>query len=252
MITISSCSQDIEPPCVGCGGGPTTKDIEVYDNTALRTMAATEVAPNMTKVLIDDYDVLMYELTIEPGDTLPHHEHAINSYYIIQGGTLEIIFNDSTSETIEFETGDTGIGAPSGDMAINRGETTIKVLMQEFYYLEVKANKSNYDVKRTEGAFYVAPNMTKVKHDEYGIVVYELVISPGETLPYHTHPWHSHYVIEGGSLEVIFGNASSGNISEYLEGSVAFGKPNADVAINRGETTMKVLLYELYSLKPEF
>gem|GEM_PF-6860270 len=245
LIAFFSCdnSSDMDPD-------PVIDDPELQDNTDIRDLAATDIAPEMTNILIEEHNVLVYELTIEPGDTLPYHEHPYNSFYIMQGGTLEIIFEDLTSVTIEFETGQTGIGAPSGDMAINRGETTIKVLIHEFYSLKIKENKDLYSVNWKEGAFYIAPKMTELKHDEFGIVIYELIIEPGETLPYHVHPYHSNYIIEGGTLEVIVGNATSGPTNEYPTGSFGLGNPLADVAINRGETPVKVLMQEIYSLNP--
>lgn len=249
LLTVFSCdkSSDMDPDI---DVNRKIDEPELHDNTDIRELAATDIAPEMTKILREEYNVLIYELTIEPGDTLPYHEHPHNSFYIIQGGKLEIIFEDLTSATIEFESGQTGIGAPSGDMAINRGETTIKVLMHEFYSLTIKENKDLYPVNWKEGAFYIAPNMTELKHDEFGIVIYELIIKPGETLPYHVHPYHSNYILEEGTLEVIIGNASTGNTNKYPEGRLGLGSPLADVAINRGETTIKVLMQEIYSLNP--
>ena len=247
ILGMISCSDD-EPT------GPPKEVInnsELHDNTEIRKFAATQVAPNMTRVLTENYNVLIYELTIESGDTLPYHEHAFNTYYIIEGGTVEVLFNDSTSEIKEFKTGDTGIGEPIGDMTINRGETTIKMLIHEFYSLTINDDNSTYSVSRVEAAFNVANNMAKIKHDGYGIVVYELIIEPGETLPYHEHAYHSFYILDGGTLEVIPGNGSSGKTSEYPEGRVGLNLPFGDIAINRGETSVKILLHEIYSLNPQ-
>lgn len=95
------------------------------------------VAPDMTKILEDTLGVVIYELTMEPGDTLPWHEHPYHTSYILEGGTLEIIYGDGKSKIREFPTGRAGLGSPFGDIAINKGETTIKILMHELYSLEV-------------------------------------------------------------------------------------------------------------------
>ena len=77
----------------------------------------------------------MYELTIEPGDTLPWHEHPAHTFYILKEGTLEVIFEDSTITSF-YPKGKTNFGSPFRDMAINTGETTIKILMHELYSLD--------------------------------------------------------------------------------------------------------------------
>lgn len=113
-------------------------DIEETNRTTYdRNKGAHKVAPEMTKLLKDTLGIVMYELTIEPGDTLPWHEHPYHTAYILEGGTLKIIFEDSTEEW-DFPKGKAVLSAPFGDIAINTGETTIKVLMHEFYSLDIK------------------------------------------------------------------------------------------------------------------
>ena len=100
-----------------------------------RNQGAHIVAPELTKILQDKHGIVMYELTMEPGDTLPWHEHPPHTFYILEEGTLEVIFEDSTVTSF-FPKGKTNFGSPFGDMAINTGETTIKILMHEFYSLD--------------------------------------------------------------------------------------------------------------------
>lgn len=76
------------------------------------------------------------ELTMEPGDTLPWHEHTYRSSYVLEGGTLKIILEDRTV-IWDFPRGKAGLGTPFGDIAINVGETTLKVIMHEFCYLDI-------------------------------------------------------------------------------------------------------------------
>ena len=96
---------------------------------------AHKVAPHLTRILQNQDGVVMYKLTMEPGDTLPWHEHPPHTFYILEEGTLEVIFEDST-KTSFYPKGKTNFGSPFGDMAINTGETTIKILMHEFYSVE--------------------------------------------------------------------------------------------------------------------
>lgn len=112
-------------------------DVEETNRTTYdRNKGAHIVAPEMTKLLKDTLGIVMYELTIEPGDTLPWHEHPYHTSYILEGGTLTIIFEDRTV-IWDFPKGKAGLGPPFGDIAINTGETTIKVLMHELYSLDI-------------------------------------------------------------------------------------------------------------------
>ncbi len=111
----------------------------------------------------------------------------------------------------------------------------------------VVEKKENISVDRNMGAHIVAQHMTKILKDTLGVVVYELTMKPGDTLPWHEHPYHTSYIIEGGTLELIFKN--SRKIKEFPTGKVGFGPAFGDIAINVGETTVKVLMHELYSLE---
>ena len=73
-------------------------------------------------------------------------------------------------------------------------------------------------------------------------------MEPGDTLPWHTHPPHTFYILEEGTLDVIFGNGST-KTSFYSKGQTNFGNPFTDMAINTGQTTIKVLLHEFYTLE---
>ena len=214
---------------------------EPYD----QSQGAHKIAPELTELLEEQQGVVMYKLTMEPGDTLPWHEHSHHTAYILEEGTLELIFEDSTT-TKFYPEGLTEFGSPIGDMAINAGATTIEILIHEFYYLDPdEANALTSDPN--QGAHIVAPELTEILQDEYGIVMYELELEPGETLPWHEHPLHTFYILEEGTLEVIFENGTT--TSFYSKGRTNFGSVSGDMAINTGETTIKILMHEFYSLE---
>jgi len=203
------------------------------------------VAPELTHILQNERRIVMYKLTMEPGDTLPWHEHPHHTVYILEEGTLKVIYEDSTITSF-YSKGLTNFGSPIGDMAINTGETTIEILMHEFYYLDTEEpNELYYDPN--QGAHIVAPELTEILQDNHGIVMYELTIEPGETLPWHEHPPHTFYILEEGTLEVIFENSTTTKF--YPIGRTNFGPAFGDMAINTGETTIKILMHEFYSLE---
>jgi len=221
------------------------QELETNDPLYDKNQGAHIVASHLTKKLEDRKGIVMYELTMEPGDTLPWHEHPPHTFYTLEEGTLEVIFEDST-KTSFYPEGQTNFGSPSREMAINKGETTIKMLFHDFYYLAPEEpNDPHYDVNR--GAHIVAPNLTKILQDKHGIVMYELTIKPGETLPWHEHPLHTFYILEEGTLEITSQNST--RTSSYFKGQTNFNNSFSDIATNIGETTIKVLMHEFYSLE---
>ena len=116
ILLLTACSKDE-------GTTITTNNYPPYDIN----QGAHIVAPNLTRIRQYREGIVMYELTMEPGDTLPWHEHPTHTFFILEEGTLEVIFEDST-KTSFYPKGKTNFGSPSGEMAINTGETTIKIL----------------------------------------------------------------------------------------------------------------------------
>ena len=124
-------------------------------------------------------------------------------------------------------------------------QTTTETNQEQKENVDIEeTNRTTYD--RNKGAHIVAPEMTKLLKDTLGIVMYELTIEPGDTLPWHEHPYHTSYILEGGTLKIIFEDRTV--IWDFPKGSAGLGPPFGDIAINTGETTIKVLMHELYSL----
>lgn len=203
------------------------------------------VAPDLTTVLQYRNNIVMYELTMQPGDTLPWHEHPPHTYYVLEEGTLEVIFEDSTTTSF-YPKGKANFGSPSREMAINTGQTTIKILIHDFYYLDPIPDEPTYE--DDQGAHIVAPSLTEILHDNRGIVMYELTMDPGDALPWHEHPPHTFYIIEEGTLEVVFENNTS-KTEFYPQGRTNFGLTLKDRAVNVGQSTIKILMHEFYSLE---
>lgn len=105
--------------------------------------------------------------------------------------------------------------------------------------------KSTYDPAK--GAHIIAPEMTKMLSDTLGIVMYELIMEPGDSLAWHQHPNHTFYVLEGGTLAVTF-DGMERQVLELPSGFGAYGPPSGDVAVNIGKSTIKILAHDIYSL----
>ena len=75
-------------------------------------------------------------------------------------------------------------------------------------------------------------------------------MEPGDSLAWHLHPNHTFYVLEGGTLAVTVDSMEEKKVLELSAGFGSYGPPSADVAVNIGESTIKVFLHDIYSLNP--
>jgi len=81
--------------------------------------------------------------------------------------------------------------------------------------------------------------------DTLGIKMYIATMQPGDSVAWHTHPDHSVYVIEGGTLAVYFEGAEK-QIMELRDGIGFISPPLSDAAVNTGNTTIKLLTHDIY------
>ena len=94
------------------------------------------IAPEMTRILGDTLGIVMYESIMNPGDSVAWHEHPYHTFYVLEGGTLAVYFQDMERQVIELPTGFGLIQPPAGDAAVNIGETTIRLLSHDIYALD--------------------------------------------------------------------------------------------------------------------
>lgn len=60
----------------------------------------TKVAPKNTRVLLDNDQVRVIEVSLKPGETLPMHSHPANIVYFVTGGkTRTTMVDGKTTET---------------------------------------------------------------------------------------------------------------------------------------------------------
>lgn len=106
-----------------------------------------------------------------------------------------------------------------------------------------------YDPER--GMHSVGEDMTKMLGDTLGIKMYEFTMKPGDSVVWHEHPFHTVYVLEGGTLGVYFEDMEQ-EIMELPTGAAIISGPSGDSAVNIGKTTVRLLAHELYTLTPEY
>jgi len=97
----------------------------------------------------------------------------------------------------------------------------------------------------------VAPTAYKTLLDNERVRVLDVSVKPGETIPFHSHPDYSLYVIEGGLARFFSSPADTGVAVELKTGSVGWHNAEVHSAKNVGTTTIRVLATELKEPKPE-
>lgn len=95
------------------------------------------------------------------------------------------------------------------------------------------------DGLRTGAAF------CKALGDSLNIKMYECTLKPGDSAVLHTHPDHTIYVIQGGTLAVTLQGAGR-HVMELKAGEGSIGGPLSDAAKNVGNTTIKILIHDIY------
>ncbi len=107
-----------------------------------------------------------------------------------------------------------------------------------------------YQVDDAMNPLNVYREYTKVYADSLNVQMYELILKPGDSIGMHEHLDHTVYVLEGGTLMVW----PDGNepVPYNLETGMAFmGGPLKDVAKNTGDTTVRLLITEIFRPRME-
>jgi quercetin dioxygenase-like cupin family protein len=131
FFTIASCneqSKNDEPTNTGVSKNEANL-MPAYDPA----MDPVKVEASFNKVLADTLNVKLYEVTLNPGDSVNLHTHPDYTLYILQGGTLKIYPKSGEPQVNELQTG-MGMIFPTGSHSgKNIGTTTVKLLVTDIY-----------------------------------------------------------------------------------------------------------------------
>ena len=97
----------------------------------------------------------------------------------------------------------------------------------------------------------VAPTAYKTVVDNERVRVLDVTVKPGETIPFHSHPDYSVYIVDGGMARFFSSAADTGVAVEMKTGSASWHDAEVHSAKNVGTTTIRVLATELKEPKPE-
>lgn len=136
-MTSVSCEQKSKeaPPAPESPAAPETpkapEATEPY--TVDEAMNPLNVYRDKTKVFADSLNVQMYELILEPGDSIGLHSHLDHTIYVLEGGTGTIWVGGKEQKEVNFTAGQGWLGGPLTDAAKNTGDTRIRILITEIF-----------------------------------------------------------------------------------------------------------------------
>ena len=90
-----------------------------------------KVAPNNSKVLVDNDQVRVVEVSLKPGEKLPMHSHPSYVVYFLTGGKVKTTTADGKSTEVEHKAGEAIWSEPVTHSNVNIGTTLQKALVVE-------------------------------------------------------------------------------------------------------------------------
>ena len=196
-----------------------------------------------SKKIDDSLGIAIFEVTLQPGDSLPFHSHPDHTFYLLDSSTVVLqIPGQKKADTIPgFAPGFAFVNGPFTESIKNVGKT-------KFRWLAVDVHRPRqYEIPgvpaydSTIDAFTVGGESILKLSDTLGIKMFVVTMRPGDTAMMHSHPDHATYVLEGGEVAVTFQGGRRRTIN-FTKGSAFVSGPVSDAAKNTGKTTVKLLM----------
>jgi len=97
-----------------------------------RAQDIVKIAPEHSKVLLENDDVRVVEITLAPGQTDPVHTHPSGWYYVVQPGSMKVTFPDGKVARWDSKAGEGGwLTTKSPHSDENVGKSTIVWVLVE-------------------------------------------------------------------------------------------------------------------------
>ena len=200
-----------------------------------------EVSPDVYKVLLENDDIKILEVTFAPGQSDNMHEHYPATVYIVEGGKAQVTLPDGTVNEIN----------PPSDFILhnpekakhqvkNIGDNTMKIILFERKNTRTVTDTKEELILPEE----VSPDVYKVLLDNEEVKVTEVTFKPGQGDEMHQHGVMSIYGITGGKLQ---NTSPDGTVREMEVADGFVGHRNTVTTHqmkNIGDTTVKVILVE--------
>jgi quercetin dioxygenase-like cupin family protein len=206
-----------------------------------------EVSPDVYKVLLDNEDVKVLEVTFEPGQSDNMHDHYPVTFYLLQGGKAQVTLPDGTVNEGEFPTGFTGHNTEKVRHQVkNIGENTIKILLVE----RKKSHPTSGSKEKLILPEEVSPDVYQVVLENDDVKVLNVTFAPGQGDNVHEHGVITYYGIKGGKLQNTLPDGTVKEM-EVPDGFVGHGNNIVKHQMeNVGDDTVKVIIVEHKKLMP--
>ncbi|SVB48609.1 uncharacterized protein METZ01_LOCUS201463 [marine metagenome] len=206
-----------------------------------------EVSPDVYKVLLDNEDVKVLEVTFEPGQSDNMHDHYPVTFYLLQGGKAQVTLPDGTVNEGEFPTGFTGHNTEKVRHQVkNIGENTIKILLVE----RKKSHPTSGTKEKLILPEEVSPDVYQVVLENDDVKVLNVTFAPGQGDNVHEHGVITYYGIKGGKLQNTLPDGTVKEM-EVPDGFVGHGNNIVKHQMeNVGDDTVKVIIVEHKKLMP--
>ena len=206
-----------------------------------------EVSPDVYKVLLDNEDVKVLEVTFEPGQSDNMHDHYPVTFYLLQGGKAQVTLPDGTVNEGEFPTGFTGHNTEKVRHQVkNIGENTIKILLVE----RKKSHPTSGSKEKLILPEEVSPDVYQVVLENDDVKVLNVTFAPGQGDNVHEHGVITYYGIKGGKLQNTLADGTVKEM-EVPDGFVGHGNTIVKHQMeNVGDDTVRVIIVEHKKLMP--
>ena len=205
------------------------------------------VSPDVYKVLLENDDVKVLEVTFEPGQSDNMHKHYPATVYILQGGKAQVTLPDGTVNEIEPPTGFIGHNTETARHQVqNIGDNTIKIILVE--------RKNTHTVTETDEKLIlpeeVSPDVYEVIFENDDVKVLDVTFAPGQGDNMHEHGVITYYGIKGGKLQNTLPDGTVKEM-EVPDGFVGHGNTIVKHQMeNVGNDTVQVIIVEHKKLAP--
>ena len=206
-----------------------------------KVLLPEEVSPDVYKVLLDNEDVKVLEVTFEPGQSDNMHDHYPVTFYLLQGGKAQVTMPDGTVNEREIPSGFTGHQLEKVRHQVkNIGDSTIKLILVE----RKREQSTNYSEEKLILPEEVSPDRYEVLLENEDIKAVMVTFPPGQGDNMHEHGVTTYYAVKGGKMQNILADGTV-NEMDIPDGFVGHGKKLVKhQMMNVGNDTVKVLLIE--------
>ena len=201
-----------------------------------------QVSPDVYDVLLENEDVKILKVSFPSGKGDNMHDHYPFTFYVVDGGKLEVTLPDGKVNEIEAGDGFSGHNEKGVRHRVkNIGEKPVNIILVEHKNL---ASTKLHGVEKTLAPENVSPDIYKVLFENDELKAVEATFPAGESDLMHEHGAYAAYIIEGGEVQMINPDGTSLN-RNFPDGATAFSSNVQRHQVkNIGDSDIRVFMVE--------